>query len=598
MKSLSAADSERLFFSRIFSSDEKCPAQFREISDDILKKCGGIPLAIISVSSLLASEPKSKDLWDKVKNRVSAAYRNSPDIEIMRWVLSLSYFSLPHHVKTCFLYLSIFPEDYVIKKDRLVSRWIAEGFIHGQQEQCLYEVAESYFNTLINRSLIQPADIKDDGRVNACRVHDIIHDFIVSRSIEENFVIPFGASMLTSIPAGKIRRLSLHNKNEGSPAIPTNLIRCHVRSLTTFVHAGQMLPLSGFYGLRLLDLENCNALRNHHLGNIGRLVQLRYLNMKGTHISQLPRHIGELQYLETLDIRSTNVRRLPSTLAGLHRLARLLVDYPVKLPEGIGNLQALEELSCFSVFMYPANFLQELGQLTNLRVLRVIWNSTEFEGDAGSYMDNLSLSLSKLSRYNLQSLSLAIYGHGDDEFSLDLWHPAPNRLQKFSIERWHPISKIPSWMASLINLEHLNLYVRKISQEEFKMFESMPALLTLVLFSDEALEERLMIGRQGFQSLTYFKIHCDRVGLIFEAGSMPKLEHLRIVISAFQMKLPDGSFDFGIQYLSCLTKIYAYINCYGLTDEEVEAAETSVRIAVDTIPKHPRLHIDRRFAPL
>ncbi|KAL6639946.1 hypothetical protein ACP70R_022256 [Stipagrostis hirtigluma subsp. patula] len=559
MKLLGAVDSKRLFFRRIFGSDgESCPAHLKHVSDDILKKCGGLPLAIISIASLLAGIPKSREQWDNLKYRVNSAHENSPDIEIMRWVLSLSYFGLPDHLKTCLLYLSVFPEDYVIKKDRLVSRWIAEGFIHGIQEQCLYEVGESYFNQLINRCLIQPADITDDGQVNACRVHDTILDFIVSRSTEENFVLPFGASTVLSVPIGKIRRLSLHNNNEENAIIPTNLIGCHVRSLTSF---------------------------------------LRYLNIKGTDISQLPRQIGELQYLETLDIRSTAVRELPSTIVRLIRLVRLLVDYPVKLPEGIGNMEALEELSCFSVFMYSANFLLELGQLTNLRVLRVIWNRTEFEGDAGSYMEHLSVSLSKLGRCYLQSLSLDIHGLEEDDFSIDLWHPAPHKLQKFCIEQWQPISKIPSWMRSLINLQHLKLYVRNISQEDVKMLESMPILLTLVLSSETALEERLVISCQGFQNLTFFKFHCDRVGLTFEAGSMSKLEHLRIVISAFQMKSPDGSFDFGIQHLSCLTKIYFYINCYGLTDEEVEAAENAIRIAAGTIPMNHRLHIDRRFAP-
>lgn len=126
----------------------------------------------------------------------------------------------------------------------------------------------------------------------------------------------------------------------------------------------------------------------------------------------------------------------------------------------------------------------------------------------------------------------------------------------------------------------------------------MPALLTLVLFSEEAVEERLIICSQGFQCLKFFKFHCDRAGLIFEAGSGSKLEYIHTVISAFQMKSLDGSFDFGVQHLSCLTKVYVYINCYGLTCEEVEAAENAIRIAVDTIPYHPTLQIDRRFVPL
>lgn len=122
MKALCATDSKRLFFRRIFNSDERCPPQLREAANNILRKCGGLPLAIISISSLLATKPKSLDQWDKVKSRINYTQENSPDIETMAWVLSLSYFDLPHHLKTCLMYLSIFPEDYVIKKERLIDR--------------------------------------------------------------------------------------------------------------------------------------------------------------------------------------------------------------------------------------------------------------------------------------------------------------------------------------------------------------------------------------------------------------------------------------------------------------------------------------------
>ncbi|KAM0826082.1 hypothetical protein ACQ4PT_069119 [Festuca glaucescens] len=66
MEALSDLHSRRLFFKRIFSSDDHCPDMLNEVSSEILKKCGGLPLAIISISSLLANRPAVKEEWEKV----------------------------------------------------------------------------------------------------------------------------------------------------------------------------------------------------------------------------------------------------------------------------------------------------------------------------------------------------------------------------------------------------------------------------------------------------------------------------------------------------------------------------------------------------
>jgi hypothetical protein len=71
----------------------------------------------------------------------------------------------------------------------LVNRWIAEGFIYEEHGRSAYEIGERYFSDLANRSLIQPVDIMY-GEAQACRVHDIILDFITSKATEENFVTP------------------------------------------------------------------------------------------------------------------------------------------------------------------------------------------------------------------------------------------------------------------------------------------------------------------------------------------------------------------------------------------------------------------------
>lgn len=60
MRPLTPADSKKLFHKRIFSSQYMCPLHLEEVSNKILEKCDGLPLAIISISGLLANKPRPK----------------------------------------------------------------------------------------------------------------------------------------------------------------------------------------------------------------------------------------------------------------------------------------------------------------------------------------------------------------------------------------------------------------------------------------------------------------------------------------------------------------------------------------------------------
>ncbi|XP_044433642.1 disease resistance protein RGA5 [Triticum aestivum] len=156
MEALSDLHSEILFHKRTFGSENCCPNTLKEVSDKILKKCGGLPLAIITISSLLANKPVVKVEWEKVNKSIGSTLENNKSQEGMNSILCLSYNDLSPNLKTCLLYLSVFPEDYTIDRDKLVRRWIAEGFISEECGQCQQEVAENYFYELINKSLVQP----------------------------------------------------------------------------------------------------------------------------------------------------------------------------------------------------------------------------------------------------------------------------------------------------------------------------------------------------------------------------------------------------------------------------------------------------------
>nr|CDM86869.1 unnamed protein product [Triticum aestivum] len=171
MKPLNEEDSRKLFFGRIFGSEEACPGQLRDVSVEILKKCGGLPLAIISISNLSASgSSDQKERWKHVLNSLGSVSGTNLTLEAMRQVLNLSYKNLPHHLKTCFLYLGMFLEDSEIYRHELVRLWVSEGFISKARGQRPEQTAISYFNELVNRSLIQPATpyrLREGGRFGA-----------------------------------------------------------------------------------------------------------------------------------------------------------------------------------------------------------------------------------------------------------------------------------------------------------------------------------------------------------------------------------------------------------------------------------------------
>ncbi|XP_044394775.1 disease resistance protein Pik-2 isoform X2 [Triticum aestivum] len=273
---LSHGDSKKLFYKRIFNCEDDYPNELKEVSEKILKKCDGLPLAIITIASLLASKPtKTNELWYNVLNSIGSGHENGPSVENMRGILSLSYRDLPPHLKTCLLYLSIFPEDHMINRDKLIWGWVAEDFIHDKQRGNLYKQGENYFNELINRNMLQPVDIDTHGSAKTCRVHDMVLDLITSLSAEENFVSILGGQQPLST-GNKIRRLSIQENNGEHNMLDKSMDLSHVRLLFVFRSAIDMIPsLLSFQVLRVLDLEECQHLDSCYLKDITNLLHLR-----------------------------------------------------------------------------------------------------------------------------------------------------------------------------------------------------------------------------------------------------------------------------------------------------------------------------------
>ncbi|XBI68414.1 hypothetical protein VPH35_047617 [Triticum aestivum] len=335
MKPLSNDLSRRLFCKRVFSREEGCPKELVQVSEYILKKCGGIPLAIITIASLMANKHQinTKEQWYALLNSIGRGLTEDRSMEEMKKILLFSYYDLPSYLRPCLLYLSIFPEDSHILRDKLIWKWIAEGFVYSEnQESSLYELGKSYFNELVNRSMISPIDIEDNWgeKEEGCSVHDMALDLICSISCEQNFVTILDCTKRKmSNSQSKVHRLSIQN----SKVDVETTGMAQVRSLFwTNNIAVKKLDISRFQLLRVLDLEGCNVSDIEYVGN---LLHLRYLGLKGTDVQDLPMEIGRLQFLLTLDLRSTWITELPSSIVQLRHLMCLYIDNETKLPPGI-----------------------------------------------------------------------------------------------------------------------------------------------------------------------------------------------------------------------------------------------------------------------
>ncbi|CAN6381835.1 unnamed protein product [Urochloa humidicola] len=595
MKPLTLNNSRKLLYSRIFGNEsknnnqeiEKCPDEkLAEVSDKILKKCAGVPLAIITMASLLACKSRSKMEWYEVYNSVGTGLENNFDVQNMRKILSFSYYELPCHLRTCLLYLSIFPEDFEINKEQLIRMWVAEGFIQcGKPRKSLFDLGESYFNELVNRSMIQPLEDRCDI-IYGCRIHDMVLDLILSLSRDENFVTILN-NMDQISPTNTVRRLSLHNGKESHKMGQGTRSLRHARSIVVFPTAAAQVPAPcSCRVLRVLELTGCNLSEAYSLNGLGNLYHLRYLRLDQTRISQLPEEIGNLQFLQTLDVSDNDISSLPSSVVQLRNLMCLYIDVSTRVPNGIGSLACLEQLSWLRINdVSSSNIIEELGRLTELRLLRIVldeWN------------DKLLECLCNLQ--NIQNLVINFHGGEISNGGLDSW-VAPRQLRVLYTRRSFWFTTLPAWVnPSLVpDLTKLSITVRELHQVDLDVLGGLPALRSLSLELDNnnnlGIFQGFVVVAGSFPCLVHYTFSQFVWPVIFEQGAMPRLRYLHLLSFLREERAiacSDGGLDLGLENLSSLQVVEGDLRSDGASKEDAEQAKAALRHAAEMHPNHPR----------
>ncbi|VAI68301.1 unnamed protein product [Triticum turgidum subsp. durum] len=557
MEPLDDDHSRKLFFNTLFGSENDCPEELKEVSNKIVEICDGLPLATISIASLLASQPViSTDILTYIHQSLSSCFSANSISERTRQVLSLSYNNLPHYLKTCLLYLSMYQEGHTFCKDDLLKQWVAEGLIDTTEGQDIKEVAESYLGQLIGRRFIQPICINYNNEVLSCEVHDVVYDLIANKSAEENFIVAIDYSCRKNVALyQKVRRLSLQLGGVKYAEIPSNISKAQVRSLGFFGLLGCMPCIGEFKLLRVLNLQLSGHRHRHgdqdpaiELTRISELFHLRYLKIICDVCIKLPNRLRGLQCLETLDVMDTRGLYVPWDVTYLPHLWHLSLPVDTNLLDWSINLGSLG----------MPNYLQDLYISTPP-------SSDHLEGsmeDAERILEALSSLIGGHS--NLKTMVVAHKSsvrYGRASKAIIYWNnmaPLPN-LRRFECSPHNGIifHRIPRWMEQLGNLCILKIAVSELLIYDVGILGGLPALTALSLYVETSPDDKIIFGKAGFLVLKYFKLRFTSgiAWLKFEADAMCNLLKLKLIFNAIPQMEQYENGIISIEHMPSLRKI-------------------------------------------
>lgn len=377
--------------------EEKEVETLQHIGTKIVSKCGGLPLAIKVIASVLATKEKTKNTWEKVVE--SSAWSMSKLPAELRGALYLSYDDLPHNLKQCFLYCALYVEGQMMHRADLVRFWVAEGFVEEQEGQLLEDTAEEYYHELICRHLLEPDPFYFDHY--RCKMHDLLRYLAQHLSREECY---FDQLPLEPTTWSKLRRISIVNKTDMLSSV-VEKGHCRVRTLMFCMSPNiDSDVFMRFPHLRVLDLTGSIVQRIPD--SINSLIHLRLLDLDATDISCLPDSIGSLTNLQILNLqRCYALHDLPMAITKLCSLRRLgLDDTPInQVPRGISKLSLLNDLQGFPVGHSYVNTrkqdgwnLEELGHLSEMKRLGMIRLENAMPRGTSSLLDKKHLKFLNL----------------------------------------------------------------------------------------------------------------------------------------------------------------------------------------------------------
>ncbi|KAL0342336.1 UNVERIFIED_CONTAM: putative disease resistance protein [Sesamum calycinum] len=434
-----------ILLTEILFPGKSCPPQLENMGKKIAQSCRGLPLAICLVAGLLAEDKNRLDHWKNIGENIAenlnmAATRNE---EQLSKIFSLSYNHLPHHLRACFLYLGVFPEDYEIRVSQLSKLWAAEGFLRSVSHKSFQQIADDCIEDLANRSLILVHKQKYNRRIKTCSLHDVLRDLCVRKAREEKFFDHVMERLLKVLDAARVY----------FDELPLELVHLRGPSLRPFIDAfcipveiwkmPQISHISVFYTSFLADPSSLNFdRRTPCLANLQTLSYITNFNFtkKAVRMMRKLKKLNVYYGAVTLERRSDYGL---NNLVHLRKLEKLrFSSFSCNVPTPYLLPRSLKKLT-LSDCRFPWQHTTIVGSLPNLEVLKLLWY-----GFCGREWQPVLGEFSQLKYLAIDTTDLECWLADSTNFP---------RLEHLRLENCSRLERIPSDIGEILTLKLIEL---------------------------------------------------------------------------------------------------------------------------------------------
>ncbi|KAH9753036.1 Disease resistance protein [Citrus sinensis] len=548
------------FFEKIVGNSAKASA-FQPLADEIVGKCGGLPVALSTVANALKNKklPVWKDALTQLRNS-NPREIHGMDANVCSSI-ELSYnFLESDEAKSLFLLCTLFGEGTPIQVASLL-RYGKGLFKNVRTLENARNRVDALIDNLKASCLLLDGDAEDE-----VKMHDVIHVVAVSIASEKlMFSIPNVTNLkeeiekiiqkgaiAISIPYGDIQELP---ERLECPQLKLLLLLANGDSYLEISHLFfegtedlKVLSLSGIHfsslssslghliNLQTLCLDWCQL---EDVAAIGQLKKLEILSFRYSDIKQLPLEIGQLAQLQLLDLSncSSLVVIAPNVISKFSRLEELYMgdSFPQwdKVEGGsnasLAELKGLSKLTTLEIQVQDAQMLPQDLVFVELPRYRICI------GEAWGIWRANSETSRLVQLHGLENVSTLLENYGmkmllklTEDIRLEELTGVQNVVHELDDGEGFPRLK-HLWVERCSEILHIVGSVGRVHRKVFPLLES---LSLYKLINLEAICHSQLREDQFFSNLKIIEVEsCDKLKHLFSfsiARNLLRLQKVKV----------------------------------------------------------------------